>query len=87
MQLYNTLSRRKESFKPLTPGKVGLYACGVTVYDEVHLGHARSSVAFDVLVRYLVRQGFHDPVCVIDIALIEGEVVLEEGVAESRHSQ
>ncbi len=58
MQLYNTLSRRKESFKPLTPGKVGLYACGVTVYDEVHLGHARSSVAFDVLVRYLRRQGF-----------------------------
>ncbi|MHB9072378.1 MAG: cysteine--tRNA ligase [Desulfobaccales bacterium] len=58
MQLYNTLSRRKESFKPLTPGKVGLYACGVTVYDEVHLGHARSSVAFDVLVRYLRRRGF-----------------------------
>ncbi|MFA4904327.1 MAG: cysteine--tRNA ligase [Desulfobaccales bacterium] len=58
MQLYNTLSRRKESFKSLTPGKVGLYACGVTVYDEVHLGHARSSVAFDVLVRYLRRRGY-----------------------------
>jgi cysteinyl-tRNA synthetase len=58
MQLYNTLSRRKESFKPLTPGKVGLYACGVTVYDDVHLGHARSSVAFDVLVRYLRRRGY-----------------------------
>jgi cysteinyl-tRNA synthetase len=58
MQLYNTLSRRKESFKPLTPGKVGLYACGVTVYDDCHLGHARSCVAFDVLVRYLRRKGF-----------------------------
>jgi cysteinyl-tRNA synthetase len=58
MQLYNTLSRRKEPFKPLNPGKVGLYACGVTVYDDCHLGHARSSVAFEVLVRYLRRRGF-----------------------------
>ena len=58
MQLYNTLSRRKEPFKPLTPGKVGMYACGVTVYDDCHLGHARSSVAFEVLVRYLRRRGF-----------------------------
>jgi cysteinyl-tRNA synthetase len=58
MQLYNTLSRRKESFKPLNPGKVGLYACGVTVYDDCHLGHARSCVVFEVLVRYLRRRGF-----------------------------
>jgi len=58
MQLYNTLSRRKESFKPLVPGKVGLYACGVTVYDDCHLGHARSCVVFEVLVRYLRRGGY-----------------------------
>jgi cysteinyl-tRNA synthetase len=58
MQLYNTLSRGKETFKPLTPGKVGFYACGVTVYDDCHLGHARSCVAFEVLVRYLRRRGF-----------------------------
>jgi len=58
MHLYNTLSRRKEPFKPLTPGKVGLYACGVTVYDDCHLGHARSCVAFEVLVRYLRRRGY-----------------------------
>src|SRR5512135_238552 len=57
MQLYNTLSRRKEAFKPLTPGKVGFYACGVTVYDDAHLGHARSCVVFEVLVRHLRRQG------------------------------
>ena len=57
MQLYNTLSRQKETFKPLTPEKVGLYACGVTVYDDCHLGHARSCVAFEVLVRYLERRG------------------------------
>jgi cysteinyl-tRNA synthetase len=57
MQLYNTLSRRKEAFQPLTPGKAGLYACGVTVYDDCHLGHARSCVVFEVLVRYLRRRG------------------------------
>jgi cysteinyl-tRNA synthetase len=57
MQLYNTLSRRKESFQPLRPGKVGLYACGVTVYDDCHLGHARSTVVFEVLVRFLRHLG------------------------------
>jgi cysteinyl-tRNA synthetase len=57
MQLYNTLSRRKEPFKPLTPGKAGLYACGVTVYDDAHLGHARSCVVFEVLVRHLRQRG------------------------------
>jgi cysteinyl-tRNA synthetase len=57
MHFYNTLSRRKEPFEPLTPGKVGLYACGVTVYDDCHLGHARSCVAFEILVRYLRRRG------------------------------
>jgi len=57
MQLYNTLSRRKESFQPLHPGKVSLYACGVTVYDDCHLGHARSTVVFEVLVRYLRYRG------------------------------
>jgi cysteinyl-tRNA synthetase len=58
MHLYNTLSRQKEAFKPLTPGKVSLYACGVTVYDDCHLGHARSTVAFEVLVRHLRHHGF-----------------------------
>ena len=57
MQFYNTLSRQKETFKPLRPGKVGFYACGVTVYDDCHLGHARSCVAFEVLVRHLQRRG------------------------------
>jgi cysteinyl-tRNA synthetase len=57
MRLYNTLSRRKEEFSPAEPGKVGLYACGVTAYDLCHVGHARSSVVFDVLVRHLRRKG------------------------------
>ncbi len=53
MQLYNTMTRQKEPFVPATPGKVGLYACGITAYDYCHIGHARSAIVFDVLVRYL----------------------------------
>lgn len=57
MQLYNTLTRKKETFIPLTPGKVGMYACGITAYDYCHIGHARSAVVFDVLSRYLRSSG------------------------------
>ena len=53
LQLYNSLTRRKEEFKPLQKGKVGIYVCGPTVYGHAHLGHAKSYVSFDVLVRYL----------------------------------
>jgi len=58
MQIYNSLNRRKEEFEPLVPGKVGLYACGVTVYDLCHIGHARSLVVFDVIFRYLKYRGY-----------------------------
>lgn len=57
MQLYNTLTRRKEEFTPAKAGTVGLYACGITAYDFCHIGHARSAVVFDVLVRYLEHIG------------------------------
>ena len=50
--LYNTLTRRKEVFEPLTPGRVGMYVCGPTVYGDPHLGHARPAITFDVLFRY-----------------------------------
>ena len=53
MQLYNTLNRRKEELTPEKPGHVGIYVCGITAYDYCHIGHARSAVVFDVLVRYL----------------------------------
>ncbi|CEK10946.1 cysteine--tRNA ligase [Legionella hackeliae] len=53
LHLYNSLTRTKEPFKPLNPGKIGMYVCGITVYDRCHLGHARSMVCFDVIVRYL----------------------------------
>jgi cysteinyl-tRNA synthetase len=53
LRLHNTLSGRLEEFTPLVPGKVGMYVCGVTVYDRSHIGHARALVTFDVLFRYL----------------------------------
>ncbi len=51
--IYNTLTGRKQEFRPLVPGKVGMYVCGMTVYDYCHLGHARVMVVFDIVVRYL----------------------------------
>jgi cysteinyl-tRNA synthetase len=58
LRFYNTATRRKEEFHPLEEGRVGIYACGVTVYDLCHVGHARSAIVFDVLVRYLRARGF-----------------------------
>nr|WP_173391460.1 cysteine--tRNA ligase [Thalassolituus oleivorans] len=57
MQIYNTLTRQKETFKPLVEGKVGMYVCGMTVYDFCHLGHARAFLAFDLIVRYMRHIG------------------------------
>ena len=54
IKLYNTLSGKKEEFVPIHPGTVTMYACGVTVYDYSHLGHARGAVAFDVIQRLLL---------------------------------
>jgi len=56
--LYNTMTGKKEKFIPLVKGKVGMYVCGPTVYDSCHIGHARSAVVFDVIVRYLRSQKF-----------------------------
>jgi cysteinyl-tRNA synthetase len=56
--LYNTLTRKKEPFKPINPPHVGLYVCGPTVYGDPHLGHARPAVTFDILFRYLKHLGY-----------------------------
>ncbi|MBP5195956.1 MAG: class I tRNA ligase family protein, partial [Bacteroidaceae bacterium] len=56
--IYNTLSRQKELFRPLTPGRVGMYVCGPTVYGDAHLGHARPAITFDLLFRYLTHLGY-----------------------------
>ncbi|MCL2509601.1 MAG: cysteine--tRNA ligase [Methanomassiliicoccaceae archaeon] len=56
--IYNNLTKRKEEFIPIEQGKVKLYVCGVTVYDDIHMGHARSITVFDTLVRYLRHIGY-----------------------------
>ena len=58
MRIQNTLTRKKEDFVPLRAGEVGIYVCGVTVYDLSHIGHARSALVFDVIRRYLLFQGY-----------------------------
>ncbi|MEW5914567.1 MAG: cysteine--tRNA ligase [Thermodesulfobacteriota bacterium] len=58
LMIYNTQTRRKEEFTPLVPGKVRMYVCGVTVYDEPHIGHARCYVAFDAIHRHLRSKGW-----------------------------
>jgi cysteinyl-tRNA synthetase len=58
IRIYNTLTHRKDTFEPMEPGHVRMYVCGVTVYDECHVGHARSAIVFDVICRYLRYRGY-----------------------------
>jgi cysteinyl-tRNA synthetase len=58
LRVYNTLTKKKEEFIPLEPGRVRFYVCGITVYDYCHIGHARSAIVFDVIYRYLLRLGY-----------------------------
>ena len=58
MRIFNTLTRNKEEFKPVTPGKAGIYVCGPTVYDFIHIGNARPMIVFDTLRRYLEYRGY-----------------------------
>ncbi|MFP5505032.1 MAG: cysteine--tRNA ligase [Gammaproteobacteria bacterium] len=59
LHIHNSLTRRKEPFQPIEPGKVRMYVCGMTVYDYCHIGHARVMVVFDVIARYLRASGYH----------------------------
>jgi cysteinyl-tRNA synthetase len=58
LKIYNSLTKTKQEFIPINEGKIDIYACGMTVYDYCHLGHARTMVSFDVVVRYLRSQGY-----------------------------
>ena len=60
MQIYNSMTRKKETFQPIHEGKVGIYACGPTVYNYFHIGNARPFITFDVLRRQLEREGYED---------------------------
>lgn len=59
LKIYNSISQAKEAFNPIEPGKVGMYVCGITIYDYSHIGHARTFVAFDVIARYLRFSGYN----------------------------
>lgn len=58
LTIYNTMTGKKEPFQPLKEGKVGMYVCGVTVYDLSHIGHARAAIVFDIIFRYLKYKGY-----------------------------
>lgn len=74
LNLYNSLTRTKEAFTPIHPGKISIYACGITVYDVCHLGHARSMVCFDMIVRFLRFSGF-DVTFVRNITDIDDKII------------
>jgi cysteinyl-tRNA synthetase len=74
LKIYNSLTRSKEPFVPISPGKVGMYVCGMTVYDYCHLGHARFMVVFDVAKRWLGVSGF-DVTYVRNITDIEDKII------------
>ena len=58
MVIHNTLTNKKEEFVPIEKGKVKMYVCGVTVYDDIHMGHARSMIVFDMVAKYLRYRGY-----------------------------
>ena len=74
LRIYNTLTRQKEEFKPLVAGKVGMYVCGITVYDLMHMGHGRTYVSFDVMQRYFRFSGY-DVTYVRNITDVDDKII------------
>ncbi len=80
MQLYNTLTRKKELLTPHRAGKVSLYSCGITAYALSHIGHARSAVAFDILVRYLRYKG-------LDVTFIRNFTDIDDKIIQRANNE
>jgi len=76
IRVYNTLSKQKETFEPLTPGKVGIYLCGPTVYKPSHIGHMVGPVIFDTIKRYLVYNGY-DVTWVVNVTDVDDKLIAE----------
>jgi cysteinyl-tRNA synthetase len=83
LKVYNTLTRDKQDFVPISPGKVGMYVCGMTVYDYCHLGHARVLVVFDMVYRWLKSSGY-DVTYVRNITDIDDKII--KRAAENKES-
>jgi len=74
LQIYNTMAKAKQEFRPIEDGKVKMYVCGVTVYDDVHMGHARFLVVFDMVSRYLGYRGY-DVKMVINFTDVDDKII------------
>ena len=89
LKIYNTLSRKKEEFIPVENGKVKMYVCGMTVYSDAHIGHARTYVAFDIIRRYFEYKG-NTVIYVQNITDIDDKIIAaanREGVDPLMYSQ
>ena len=74
LKIYNTLTNQKEVFKPINPNNIGIYVCGMTVYDYCHMGHARVLVMFDVITRHM-RRNFPEVKYVRNITDIDDKIL------------
>ena len=89
MLFYNTLTKRREEFVPITPGKVSIYVCGPTVYDFIHIGNARPMIVFDTLRRYLEHKGY-DVNYVSNFTDVDDKIIkksIEEGISSQEVSE
>lgn len=86
LKIYNTLTAAKEDFVPLEEGRVGMYVCGVTVYDHTHLGHARGAVVFDVVRRYLEYSGY-EVKYVRNFTDVDDKIIAKANSAGEEYSQ
>ena len=89
MKIFNTLTRRKEEFVPLEPGKVKMYVCGPTVYNFIHIGNARPMIIFDTVRRYFEYKGY-DVNYVSNFTDVDDKIIkkaIEEGVDADTISQ
>lgn len=85
MTIYNTLTRRKETFTPLTPGEIKMYSCGQTVYNDIHVGNARFYVVFDVIRRYMTHKGYR--VCFVQNFTDVDDKIIQKAAEEKCPAQ
>ena len=80
LKIYNTASRELEKFTPLEDGKVKMYVCGLTVYNDMHLGHARTYVAFDAIRRWLIHSGY-------DVTFVQNHTDVDDKIIQKANEE